>query len=85
MRWIRLSVFWAGCGLVPADSDCEALAMRDADGNVDPCDLQACEACDDVCDEHCVVLESFPPQYACDGEGTFTVYDECPDWEPPAR
>ena len=85
MRWVLLAAIGAGCVFTPEDDDCEALAIRDADGNVDPCDLQACEACDAVCDDHCLVLDSFPPQYACDGEGTFSAPDECPDWAPPAR
>lgn len=63
--------------------DCEAVAIRDAAGDLDPCDVAACEACNDVCDEGCMVLESYPPQYACAGHDSFTVYDECPDWQMP--
>ncbi|MBA2320735.1 MAG: hypothetical protein H0V89_06225 [Deltaproteobacteria bacterium] len=63
--------------------DCEAVAIRDAEGNADPCDVQACQACADECGVDCAILESFPPQYACEG-ASFTVTDFCPDWEPPA-
>lgn len=84
MRWaMLLAGTLTGCVFEPADSGCEDLAIHDADGNVDDCDLAACEACAEACGAPCAILESFPPQYSCDAGGSWTVYDECPDWEPP--
>lgn len=68
-----------GGGDATGGFDCEAIAIRDADDNPDPCDLEACTACVDECGVDCVVLESFPPQYACPDE-SWTVYDFCPTW-----
>lgn len=84
MRWVILSGIGMGCVFTPSESDCEDIAITNADGEVDACDLQACEACADACGEPCAVLESYPPQYACEDGSTFTASDECPDWEPPA-
>ncbi len=67
----------------PPDTRCDDVAMRNPDGSVDACDLAACEACDDACGRSCAILESYPPQYACEGDGSWSVYDECPDWQPP--
>jgi hypothetical protein len=62
--------------------DCEENAIRDADGNPDPCDVAACEACND-CAGGCIAIEeSYPPHYVCE-TASFDVYDTCPDWEPP--
>lgn len=58
---------------------CADIAMKDDQGAVDPCDLQACQACADACDGDCVVAQSYPVQYHCP-EGSWTVYDFCPDW-----
>lgn len=65
-----------------AGFDCEEVAIPDADGNPDPCDVQACEACTDACGDGCMILESYPPQWACE-DASFTVYDFCPDWTAP--
>ena len=62
--------------------DCEEVAITDADGNPDPCDVDACQECVDECGGGCAILESYPPQYACPGD-SWSVYDFCPDWEPP--
>ncbi|MFT4625690.1 MAG: hypothetical protein ACI8PZ_004361 [Myxococcota bacterium] len=83
-----LALAWiAGCGGgdTPKDTggvDCEQMAIRGSDGAADACDLAACEACADACPGTCLTLESYPPQYACDGE-SWTVYDACPDWQLP--
>jgi hypothetical protein len=62
--------------------DCEEVAITDADGNPDPCDVAACEACNE-CDGGCVAIEdSYPPHYVCQ-DASFDVYDFCPDWELP--
>jgi hypothetical protein len=73
-----------GCGDEGGPIDCESVVMTTPDGTIDDCDLQACKAaCGDDCTETCEILESFPPQYRCGDEGPFSVYDFCPDWEPP--
>lgn len=63
-----------------APFDCDAIALRDGLGDPDPCDVQACAACVEACGASCAVLESYPPQYSCDGESSWDVYDTCPDW-----
>ncbi len=82
MRWALIGMSVGGCvlGTPPVESDCEEMAIHEPDGDVDDCDLAACEACFDACGDACAVLESFPPQYACE-EGSWSVYDACPDWE----
>lgn len=81
---VVLAGWLVGCDpATPEPVDCESVAIRDALGEADPCDVAACQACEDACDEGCMVLESFPPQYACEGGDSFTVYDECPDWQMP--
>jgi hypothetical protein len=65
----------------PTDGlDCARVAIRDAAGNPDGCDVSACLECVDACGEDCLVRESYPPQYACAGE-SWTVYDSCPAWD----
>jgi len=60
--------------------DCEAIAITTADGEPDSCDVSACQACVDTCGSSCAVLESYPPQYSCGADGSWTVYDFCADW-----
>lgn len=67
----------------PPASTCEDLAIPDESGGPDPCDVAACETCADSCAEPCMILESYPPQYACEGAGSWSVYDVCPDWQMP--
>ena len=50
-------------------------------GYSDACTQQACEACTDACGSDCVVLESYPEQWACPDQ-SWDVYDFCPDWTP---
>jgi hypothetical protein len=64
----------------PPVFDCEKVALADGLGDPDPCDVAACQACVDACGAECVVLDSYPPQYSCDGSQSFDVYDACPDW-----
>jgi len=52
----------------------------DCDSQGDDCIEQACEACVESCGADCSVQESYPPQYSCP-DGSWTVYDFCPDWE----
>jgi len=60
---------------------CEEVAITDADGNPDPCDVAACQACVDACG--CDgIEESYPPHYVCPDD-SWDVYEMCPDWEPP--
>ena len=75
-------VWWlvAGCGTPPID--CASVAITDTQGNADPCDQQACQACVDSCGMRCEILESYPPHYACQGGSSWSGYDECPDWDP---
>lgn len=76
-----LAATWLpACGEDTDALDCEEVAIRTAEGEVDECDLQACQACEEACEVGCLILESYPPQYSCEGEGTWDVYDFCPDW-----
>lgn len=82
IRWIALVVASAGCsGAEPFD--CGEVAISTTGGAADDCDLQACQACVDACGGDCVVLESFPPQYSCGADGSWSVYDFCEDWTLP--
>lgn len=63
--------------------DCASVAIRDADGVADPCDVQACQLCVDTCGGDCVILEIFPPVYSCGPDGSWDVYETCEDWELP--
>lgn len=67
----------------PPTFDCEQLALEDGLGDPDPCDVKACERCVAACGASCEVLESYPPQYSCDGESSWDVYDSCPGWRFP--
>jgi hypothetical protein len=69
----------------PAQIDCGRVALRDADGTPDGCDVAACLECSEACGTDCAVLESYPPRYSCGSRGTWDVYDICPDWTPPVR
>lgn len=62
---------------------CPEVAITDATGAPDPCDVAACERCVEGCGGDCLVLESYPPSYACDGGASWSVYDTCPNWQPP--
>lgn len=93
--WIGIGS-WALAGCIVVGGDCPhcdepphcvEVALRDANGEPDGCDLAACTACAESCGEGCAILESYPPQYACEGE-SWDVYDFCPDWSgatPPPR
>lgn len=59
--------------------DCEEVAMRSADGSIDDCDLQACEAAFSEGCVDCFVFTIRPPIYSAD-DVAFDVYDVCPDW-----
>jgi hypothetical protein len=70
-----------GCGDKVTFPDCEALVMTTPSGDIDECDLLACEAAfGDGCIEPCVVNQPMPPQYIDDDGRAWTVYDFCPDW-----
>ena len=64
----------------PEEPDCLPVVMTTASGEIDDCDLQACEAAYSGCTEAPMVLESYPPQYVCGDQGPYDVYDFCPDW-----
>jgi len=52
-----------------------------ADGEVDECDLQACEAAfGDGCRRQCIVYQSRPPTYVGEDGEEWNVFDFCPDW-----
>lgn len=75
-----LLTFCLGCGDELTFPDCEELVMTTADGELDECDLQACEAAfGDGCTE-CVVLQSFAQQYVDDDGERWDVFDFCPNW-----
>jgi hypothetical protein len=66
-------------GVAPRDSGnddygCDSLG--------DDCFEQACQACVEECGMGCLTMESYPPQFACDGGGSWDVYEFCPDWQP---
>lgn len=75
----------AGCDLGASSGiDCAAVALRDAAGDPDGCDVAACATCVDTCGRDCAILESYPPQYSCGGDaGLWDVYAFCPDWTLP--
>ncbi|NOY28442.1 MAG: hypothetical protein GXP62_21505 [Oligoflexia bacterium] len=55
--------------------------MTTADGEIDDCDLQACQAAfGDGCTEPCAIEDSLPPRYISDDGTAWDVYDFCPDW-----
>ncbi len=58
---------------------CREVALRDAHGAVDVCDLRACETCVTSCGGACEVHRGRPPRYECPGTG-WDVWDVCPDW-----
>lgn len=78
-RWM-----WVVSGLVACSGsepvDCSTVAIATTGGAVDDCDRQACQACVDTCGGDCVILESYPPQYSCGDDGSWSVYDFCEDW-----
>jgi hypothetical protein len=82
-----LLMAWLSCTFVVHDCphcdgfSCADVAMHDADGRLDPCDLEACERCVDSCDGDCLILESYPPRYTCES-ASWDVYTTCPDWTP---
>jgi hypothetical protein len=82
---VGLGLSWSGCSFDDGgdELDCGELAIRTTSGDADPCDVDACQSCVDTCGGDCMVLESFPPQYSCGDEGSWSVYDECPDWTLP--
>jgi len=63
--------------------DCTEEAIQTADGDPDPCDLQACEAAFGEGCTSCAVNQSYPPQYVADDGTTYDLYAFCPDWQPP--
>lgn len=79
-------LFWLSGCVVEATTgdpiDCEALAIRGADGTPDACDVDACRSCVATCGRDCTVLESYPPVWSCPDSST-DVYDFCEDWQPP--
>lgn len=77
------------CFFIRDDTDepsfeCTEVAIRDASGSPDPCDVSACTTCVERCGDDCMIQESYPPHYACEGEGSWSVYDFCPDWGAPS-
>lgn len=81
-------LFWlVGCVVearVSGGIDCDEIAMRDASGHADPCDVAACQTCADRCGASCMVFDSLPPIYACEA-GSWDVYDVCEDWRAAPR
>jgi len=60
--------------------DCEDLVLTTANGEPDPCDLQACEAAfGDGC-HICMVNQSLPQQYVDDDGTAWDLFEFCPDW-----
>jgi hypothetical protein len=62
--------------------DCEEVAIGTSSGAPDACDVAACTSCVDTCGGDCAILESYPPQYSCGAQGSWSVYETCPDWTP---
>ena len=76
----------AKCGKgssAPDGPSCQKEALHTEDGEVDKCDLQACDACFAECGANCVIMESYPPRYACSDKHSYVLYDFCEDWQYP--
>jgi hypothetical protein len=76
----------AKCGgesTAPDGPSCETEVLRTEDGAADRCDLQACEACFAECGSDCVIMEAYPPRYACTEQHAYSLYDFCEGWEYP--
>ena len=70
-----------GCLLQDPDAlDCEAVALRNSDGTIDPCDDAACGACVGTCGGQCFVLDEYPPRYACEEYVHWSADDLCENW-----
>lgn len=67
----------------PSELSCDKAALHTEDGDVDKCDLQACEACFAECGADCVIMEAYPPRYACSEKHAYSLYDFCEGWEYP--
>ncbi len=59
---------------------CERTAVKDSQGNPDPCDVDACLACERACDGNCFSIEGVMPNYTCDDGEMWTPDDVCPGW-----
>lgn len=84
VMWVMIS----GCVFIAGGRDegpdCVSVAITDAAGDPDGCDLAACVTCAETCGSDCLIQESYPPQYSCGDEGAWSVEDFCPDWQPPS-
>jgi len=66
----------------PVDTSPDSQSYDYCSNEPDDCHQQACELCNDSCEEPCLVMESWPQQYGCEGGDTITVYEVCSDWTP---
>lgn len=88
MRGLPVVLLLPSCMFVVPCPDCDELltchdvAIVDANGDADVCDVAACSHCVETCGADCVVRESYPPSYACP-DAAWDVFDECPSWQPP--
>jgi hypothetical protein len=78
--------FWllpllSGC-LLPAGNvlDCEAVALRGPDGDVDFCDDAACGSCVGTCGSGCMMLDDDARAYTCGNGDTWSADDLCQHW-----
>lgn len=73
---LTLTLLLAACLGTPDNGtstvDCAAEA-------IDECDEGACDACVDACGSTCASDTEYPPNWSCD-QGSWSAYDECPDW-----
>lgn len=76
-------LFLLACPLAGAPDgpplSCRQVAQRDDQGQLDACDLGACETCVGACGEDCRVEGDHPPRYTCPGT-SWDALDVCPDW-----
>jgi hypothetical protein len=64
----------------PVDTSPDSSVDDFCSSEPDDCHEQACILCNESCDEPCLVMESWPQQYGCEGGDTVTVDEVCPDW-----
>ena len=76
-----LAPLLTGCLLPPAGSlDCDAVALRGADGTVDPCDDAACGSCVGTCGGGCMLLDDATRLYTCGAGESWSGDDLCDQW-----
>lgn len=81
MRAVVLALLLAACGSDADKGDASALECASevpagSDGEPDPCELQACQACVDACGSECAIFETGEVTYECPDD-SWTASDIC--------